>query len=238
MECRERRDNMIGYCTLTPERRKGKLERMELCGLPLCGLRVAEGRWEERRLRRGAKRLAQARVRWVLTPEDFPYWETLGSWGLEPPDPSPLLRRLGYGLALAWLRRREIPPERAVVALRGRRGAELAPTAEALCPCVGALVLDAPGGEGLSNRLRANYGMAPLGEGAAGRMDLALHFAPELPNRGEPVLELWPGAPLFPGLTLSIPELPGGTVCAPMPLLAALWETGRLRAERVAIDFA
>ena len=56
---------------------------------------------------------------------------------------------------------------------------------------------------------------------------MALHFAPAA-GRGERLADLSGPSPVLEGLsfTLDGQELPGD--CEPLPLLAALWETGRL----------
>lgn len=226
---------VLGYCAMTEERVRPAPERGELAGLPVLRLAVTSGRWEVRRLDRGASRLRRAGVRRVLAPEGFPHWDRLRAAGLEPVDPWPLLRRLAPSLALAWLEGGGLPPERSAVALRGRSAAELAPAALALCPRVGALILSAPGGEGLEGRLRQEFGAAPLADRRGGRCALALHFAPGLPRGEEPVLELWSGAPPLRGLALSAPGLPVPPPCPAGQLLAALWEAGRLRAEEIGV---
>jgi hypothetical protein len=226
---------MLGYCALTSARRPSRPERAALWGLSLWALEVTQGRWERQRLSRGAGRLARTGVRRVLAPADFPHWDVLEAAGLRRVEPAPLLRGLAPRLALGWLACRGLDPERGVVALRGSRSGELAAPAQALCPLVGGLVLSAPGSGSLARQLRANFGLA---DRETGRADLALHFSPGLPDEGEPVLALWPGAPLPPGLTLSHPALSRGPACDPVPLLTALWEAGRLPLGEIVVDFA
>ncbi len=228
---------MLGYCTMTDRRLRPAPERGMLGQLPVYRLEVTSGRWERRRLDQGVKLLRRAGVRRVLAPEDFPYWTRLKEHGLVPPEPWGLLRRLAPQLALAWLDGHGMQPERAAVALRGARAADLTPAALALCPLVGTLVLSAPDGEALARRLRAEFGAAPVEDRRDGGAALALHFAPDLPGGGEKTLSLYPGAPLPEGLVMSAQGLPGGAVCPPELLLAALWEAGRLRPEEVRVDF-
>ena len=229
---------MFGYCRVVSEKRGVRLETIRLCGMPLCALEVKTGRWEARRLSRGGKKLARSGVRRVLTPEGFPHWELLERWGLSAPDPIPLLRRMVPDLALKWLAVQGKPAHLGVVALRGRRGGELTAAAEALCPEVGGLVLDTPDGEALARQLRANYGMAPLGKEYRGKVDISINFAPDLRGDGDCMLELWPGAARKPGLRLAIQGMPEPEFCDGLPLLAALWDSGRLDPCQIEIDFA
>ena len=93
----------------------------------------------------------------------------------------------------------------------------------------------APPGEGeeLAAWLREEYGAAVLPPGTAA--DVTACFGPAGGESGGAVLRLYGPAPQLDGLRL-LPEegtLPPGL--APLPLLALLWECGRLRPEQIRI---
>ena len=92
-------------------------------------------------------------------------------------------------------------------------------------------MLDAPDGEAYCPRVSfgPTYGMAPLGKQEyRGKVDISISFAPDLRGDGDCMLELWPGAARKPGLRLAIQGMPEPEFCDGLPLLAALWDSGRL----------
>lgn len=188
-----------------------------------------------RRVRRGAEQLARAGVRRVLAAADFPHWEVLEGAGLRPVETEGFCQALAVPLALAALDRQGKPPERAWVALSGRRvGHALFQAAEALCPQVRYLSVDAgKEGEDLAAWLRGEFGAAvrpPAGAGA----DVALCFGPERAG-GRTGFHLWGKRPDLAGF-LPVPAaggLPAGV--DRLPLLALLWEEGRLGTDRLRI---
>ena len=116
------------------------------------------GRRPSRRaLERGARRLRRAGCRRVLAAPGFPAWALLRAAGLRPVDPGPLCAALAAPLALAWLAREGLAPERATVALAGGRvDRALFETAAALAPRVRALAVEVPReGEALLRLLEA-----------------------------------------------------------------------------------
>ena len=232
---------MVGIVAL--EARKGRrpvLEEEAVLGMPVLragvpappGLREAKLR---RRTMRGAAELIRAGVRRVLTAEDFPCWPVLEAAGLRPVDAGPFCQTIAAPLVLAGLRRAQVLRTRATVALAGPRVSRpLFAAAAALCPQVRYLVVDVPGeGEELAAWLREEYGAAVLPPGTAA--DVTACFGPAGGESGGAVLRLYGPAPQLDGLRL-LPEegtLPPGL--APLPLLALLWECGRLRPEQIRI---
>lgn len=218
---------MIGQLILTPKGR-GKAEPGRLYGLRV--LRVEADRsgfWGERRLRRAARALRKGRARRVLVPRGFSWWPLLEGAGLRPVDPEPFVQAQAVPLALGALERQGLAPDRATVALRGvRADRALVRTAEALCPQVRGLVIDAPrGGTELALRLRREFGIPVLPAEETGQVALA--FQPGCLWREETCLELWGPSPSLDGLVLSAPDL-AEEDRTDLPLLAALWEAGLL----------
>ena len=165
----------------------------------------------------------------VLAPPEFPHWELLEARGLRRVDPLPFLRFYAGELALAVLLREGIAPQRGTVALRGRRvDRDMVRAAEFLCPRVRELAVSArKGGEELSSWLRREYGMPvrPDGEG----ITAAIRFDKDAPAGGGRELFLYGGAPQLVGVRPRAAALAEGDQ-EDLPLLAALWETGRLEA--------
>lgn len=223
---------MLGQLILTPHGR-GRTEGCSLYGLPILRTEVDHsGLWGERRLRRAGRALRRKGVGRVLAPEELlPLLEALG---LRRVNPAPFVRAQSATLALAALERQGQAPDRAVVALRGLRAdRDFLRTAEALCPKVRGLVIDAPrGGRELARRLRREYGVPILPERERGQA--ALIFQAGCPRREEVSLELFGPRPRLAGLTLTAPGLEEGDR-EDLSLLAALWEGGRLRPEDIKI---
>ncbi len=217
---------MIGRLAFVPGTRgAGRVE--EVCGLPL--LRVEadpSGRLGNWRLDRAGRSLRRGGAVRTLLPRDFDRWGLLKKFGLRAIDPAPFLRAQAPNLALAGLRRREIDPERATIALNGARvDGEMRRTALELCPHVRRLVIDAPGWEGLAHHLRGEFGIPILPPGEEAQMALCFHPG-EMPEQ-IPHLELYGMRPWLDGGELSWPAL-GGADGGDLALLQALWERGRL----------
>ena len=112
---------MIGQLILTPKGR-GRVERRQLYGLPVLRAEVdREGVWGDRRLRRAGKNLRMGGALSVLVPGGFVWWAALERFGLRPMDPEAFVRAQATPLALKALERLGLAPDRATVALRGRR---------------------------------------------------------------------------------------------------------------------
>lgn len=214
---------------------RGRPAPGRLYGLPV--LRVEAdptGFWGERRLRRSARGLRRGGALRVLAPPDFARWPDLAAFGLRPVEPELFVRAQSAPLALAALERRGLAPGRATVALRGTRAdRDMARTAAALCPLVRGLVIDAPqGGKELALWLRREFGVPVLPKGERG--EVALSFQEGCPVPEEASLELWGPRPRLAGLRLSAPELEEADR-ENLPLLAALWEGGRLAPQAIKI---
>lgn len=218
---------MFGQLVLEPGGR-GRAEPGRLYGLNILRAETdLSGFWGERRLRRAGKGLRRGGVLRVLVPEDFDHWPELVPLGLRPVEVESFVRNQSAALALELLRRQDVPPDRAAVALRGARAdRDMARTAAALCRQVRSLVVDAPqGGEELAGWLRREFGVPilPPGEGC----HAALCFHPNCPRREETALELYGPQPRLAGLRLSAPGL-AEIDREDLPLLSALWEGGKL----------
>lgn len=198
------------------------LEKTQLLGLPVMALYLPERlRSRERKIGKALARLRCQRVSRLLAPPEFEYWPLCTRAGLCPVD----TRALCCALAPVWvdtaLRAKGIRPEQAVLRLCGtRENSDMERVARSLCPLVRNLIIDAPGKGELAARLRREFGMPVLAAQTA-RADLKLHFAPG------PVLE---GAEY--GLRGCL--LPRD--CEILPLLSALWESGRIKTEEITLQ--
>ena len=206
----------------------GRVRRGERYGLPLLTVQVRPGGWRERgRVRSAARRLFRLGVRRVLSPADFPHWPLLAAAGLRPVDPLPFLRAHAGELALAALERAGTPPHLGTAALRGRRAdRDLLRAAEFLCPRVRGLAVSAgESGEALASWLRREYGVPVRPDGP--EVSVAVRFDGTAPEGGGQVLSLFGAGPRLAGVRPRAAGLEEGDR-EDLPLLAALWATGRL----------
>lgn len=184
-------------------------------------------------LRKAGRLLRAHGVRKAVAPPDFGAWDLLARYGVGPVEPGEFCRDCAAVLALALLP----DPASARVALRGDRVTRsLRMAALALCPQVREVVIVAPvGGDALRKELRREFGLPILEDLAARPPDLAVHFAPVMGMGGERVLDLAGPWPRPEGWRLSPIQgpLPEGT--DRLPLMAALWENGRLLTGQVAV---
>lgn len=217
---------MLGRLEFAPgSRSRGAVE--DLYGMKVFHIQTdPAGRWGGYRLNRAGAALRRCGAGRVLLPKGFMGWDMLNRFGLRPVDPTPLLHACAPELAEERLRRRDIDPAGATVALAGNRAdGAMARAAMGLCPRVRRLVIRAHGGEKLALHLWERYGIPIL--------------PPEEPAHLE--VNLGPGGQTGqePGLTLYglNPDLGGGGISFPalnaedredIPLLCALWEGGRL----------
>ena len=119
---------------------------------------------------------------------------------------------------------------RRCVALRGENAGDAWAAAAALCPQVGNLLLDFERGEeGLARRLREVYGAAALHLDQGPKPQASVEFSPRDKEVGK-TLRLW-GKPGLAGV-----EITAGGV-DDLPLLALLWETGRLSLENITVQW-
>lgn len=234
---------MLGHICLAEAGGHRPLAAQEVVlNLPLLRVSVPQrGGMGERalcgRVRKGARLLAESGVRRVLTAPDFPCWDLLAEWGLRPVDPVPLCQAMAQPLALALLAGKSILPEHAIVSLQGQRvthsffGAALD-----LAPRVRALMIAAPvGGQELARHLRSACGLPVVEEGPSLVPDIVLRFSP-LPTPAENALHLYGAGPDLAGLELRPPWQNLPAEFAALPLLAALWEEGRLAAGELVVS--
>lgn len=212
---------MLGRICRTDGRRM-TLEQGEILGLPVAVLSLPEkAERKPRKLLKGARTLAERRVTRVLAPSDFPGWPALQRLGLRQVDTEALRCALTPAWVRAGLEQKGVPARRAVLTLRGERESfSMLRVARALSPMVRGVVVDTVCAGELPQVLRREFGMPVYPPGSV-QSDLVLTFEPG------PVLE---GSKFFlPGV--DVPE-----DCAPLPLLCALWEAGRIRAEEIQVS--
>ena len=204
------------------EERKLRLESERLLDLPVLTLALpARTRGQERRVRKGARLLIDRRVTRVLVPPDFPLWPLLREQGLRPVDTGALRCVLAPTWVMAALAARGIQPQNAVLLLTGaRESADMARVAWQLCPLVRNLVIDVPGGGTLAAGLRREYGL-PVLPARSARADLTLHFD---------------GGPTLTGAKYTLEGAALPPDCEALPLLSALWESGRIRTEQITLQ--
>ena len=201
------------------DRRKIGLEEERLLDLPVLTLTLpAREKGSERRLNKGVRLLRQRRVTRVLTPAGFDDWPALYERGLRAVDTTPLRCALVPAWVRASLAVKGVRPENAVLCLRGNRESpEMVRSALAVCPMVRGLVIDAPGGA-LSARLRREFGM-PVLPARSAQAHLTLTFDP---------------SPVLTG-RFALQHVPLPEDCDRLPLLAALWESGRIKTEEILV---
>ena len=217
---------------------RGGPQRALLYGLPVLRCQAdPEGFWGERRLKRAGRSLCAGGAVRALVPAGFDRWPLLLKLGLRPVDPGAFLRAQAAPLAASLLERQGLAPDRATVALRGRRAdGEMLRAALALCPRVRRLTISAPqGGEELAAWLRREYGLPILPADAPAQAALLLQPGTEPEDANPcPALTLFGPEPDLAGLRFSAPDL-APTDREDLPLLSALWEGGRLGPEQLKI---
>lgn len=209
--------------------------RDTLYGLEVLTVRAdPEGWLGAARLRRAGRGLRRYGAQRTLAPAAFEGWPLLEECGLRQIDPSPLVRAQCLPLTVAALDRQGVAPDRATVALRGvRADRDMALAAARLCRAVRYLVIAAPrGGEELARWLRQEFGIPVLP--AEEPAQLSLRFHPQAPEGEREALELFGLRPSLGGLRFSAPGLAEGDR-EDLPLLAALWERGKLGADDLKI---
>ena len=218
---------LIGRLKYTA-RGKGTAVPGRLYGLNVLWAEVdPESFWAARRLRKAGRSFRRAGVSRLLVPGSFQGWEVVGGMGLRPVETESFVQAQSAPLALESLERRGLAPDRATVALRGARtDRALRQAAVELCPKVRNLVIDVPrGGRELAQWLRWEFGMPVLPRELPGQVGLCFH--PDSEGEDELNLGLYGPNPRLAGLALSVPELEQEDR-EDLPLLAALWEGGRL----------
>lgn len=221
---------MLGLLRWSEDRRV-KMERVHLLGLPVLQVSLPPGgRWEKQRLGRAGRWLERQGVRRVLVPKSFDKWDVITRRGLAGVDPLPLYRTMAERFVLVELERRGVEAHRACVVLRGERiDADLARTARLLCPRVRSVVIQVEwGGDRLARELYWEFG-AVAAKSEVG--DVEVRFGGER-QEGELVLC---GQPELLGLELEVAGLTLPEELEPLPLLACLWQTGRLKMEKLRV---
>lgn len=178
------------------------------------------------RILRAVRLLRRAGIRRVLSDEGFMWWTFLREWELLPMDVEAFCQRLASRLALAALARKGVSPAQAIVALRGNRVSRpFFQAAMELAPVVRAMAVTSPnGGEALSAYLRQEYGVPVLEEGVGATADLTLEFS-FLQGGTDERLILYGDVELN-GVEVIPEEGNWPSEFAPLPLAAALWESG------------
>ena len=215
-----------------------RLVRERLLGLPLLRGEVPGNRLTPGRVRRTARALRKQGAVHVLAPEDFPLWEEVLAQGLRPVETGELCRALAGPIAMAALAGDGVPLWEARVALWGDRVTRaLRAAALELCPQVRQLLVEVPaGGEGLQRELSREFGL-PVVEGGPGRgAHLTLFFAPARHGRGGRSVDLSGENPMLGDYRFRLREgiLPDDA--AALSLLAALWSSGRLERDGIAVE--
>ncbi len=219
---------MVAYFYPAEERRLLPVyEVVAPWGLPVLKVGLPH-RFSSRRRERMARRLYDRGLRRYLSAEGAGKFLPL-----VPVDPLPLCRAKGAELLLALMSQVEVRERR--VALRGSQADPLAwALGGALCPRVGALLLDFDRGEeALSRHLRDRYGAVCLHLGQGPEPQAALELAPR-PESLPRTIALWGRAEL-PGLTLGVAEGHLPPEYPRLPFLDLLWETGRVSLEGVLV---
>lgn len=216
---------MLGV--LCPGQGRIRMERMDVLGLPVLWVWVPTGGcWEKRRLARTERLLARQGVRRLLPLRDLPEW----SVSIPAVDPLPLYRAMADRLVLEVLKQSGVEQHGAVVALVGEQvDGDLARAARLLCPRVRVLLLEVErGGERLARELYREFGAAVS---AGGRAHVRVRFSgPARPGE----LVLCHGAELL-GMRVEAQGLCLPERLEPLPLLTALWQSGRLDVNEMSV---
>lgn len=221
---------MIGHIVPGPGRAmRVRLFQTRVLEMPVLRAEAPGGMLKPRHARRAAQALRKKGVRRVLVPPDFPFWDEVARKGLQPVETGDFCRSLACPIALAALAGAGVRPQEAAVVFRGERVTRsMRMAALALCPQVKHLLIAAPaGGEALRAELRREYGVPALEDSPARRPDLSVLFTPGS-GRGEQIADLSGPAPALERFTFSTADGALPEDCEALPLLCALWETGRL----------
>lgn len=215
-----------------------RLQVEHIAGLPLlrAGHRGEPESWRPGALRRTCRILRKRGVRNTLAPSGFSRWEELSREGIMPVETGAFCRAQASAVALASLRARGVRPETASVALRGLRVSKaMREAAWALCSQVRVIFITAPlGGEELRRELRREFGVPDVEEGEGESGVLALHFDP-VSAKGKNVVDLSGPYPKMDEFTFYSKEQALSADCESLPLLALLWENGRISEENIAV---
>lgn len=247
---------MIGMISWNlSESRKGKsmkLYQQGILHMRFAAVEVARGeRTPEvlmrRRVQAVARKLQKAGVSRVVLPENFPYLQQLGKYGISPVSTLPLRRQLAAEWVQVAMEEQGLSGSSAKVAVTASQmTAELVRTVTELSLRNRYVLLEVPyGGEELGRQLRREYGVSLLLEPAAEQMEEAEALVlfdnrPDLQRKNPVVLELYQGAnPSIPPLVLPPAleeQLPKDVDRG--QLLTALQEGGVLRPGQIVLGKA
>ena len=231
-----------------PDRSRRGVDQIEVGGMRFARVQVPLSPrtpdWlARRRLTAAAKRLRRWGVTRAVYPEGFSYAQLFERCGIRPAEALPMYRELAPELVSRAMEEKGLSSASAVIAVAGDRlSAELTRAVTALCLRNRYVQLDVPaGGEELGRSLRRSLGVPLVVTSARERLeqaDVLVLFSerPTLSLGNGVVLPLYDEEKLPPLPDLKLPggiaeQMPPG--CSRTQMMAALWETGALRAEMV-----
>ncbi len=224
---------MLGVVCCVPKSRNTRPVQDTLLGLPVWRLELGtQGTFARWRIARGGRRLAALGTRRVLLPEDFAYGDLLEQSDLLPIEPGGLYAALAGPLTLAALRKRGEESDRAWVTLCAPRADDaLTRAACFLCPRVKRLSLRLDrDGTALAGRLYREFGAAVELTGEEGGLRVCFSGTDD-----PTALDVRRPEVLLPKLALRVPGLELPDAWPPACVLTALWQSGRLSAQRIEV---
>ena len=216
-----------------------RLTREQVLGLPLlCGEVPGGGALTPWRVRRTARALRKQGVVRVLAPDGFSLWPEVLSQGLRPVETGELCRALTAPIALAALEAGGIPPQLATVTLRGERVTRaLKEAALELCPKIRQLLVEVPaGGEELRRTLRREFGLPAIEEKPGRKAHLTLFYSKPSEGQWGRTVDLSGETPDLTDYRFSLRQGVLPDSAAALPLLSALWASGRLGRDEIQVS--
>ena len=229
---------MVGWIKYLREKGRSTVEVQCLHGLSLLSAVLYEPagtapKTVERKLRRLEHMLERENVTRAILPSGFPY--AGGFRTIKPVDTLGFYRGAADLLVLGLLEGRRIKPSAARVAVSGPRLCpELKETVRHLCKRVREIRIDVPGEDGavFSQMLQRNWGVPVMPRTIT--VDVTVSFGPS--DRPADLI-LWGETPDLSGQRLTVAELDLPAELE-QPLLALLWERGRLKREQIKVGKA
>lgn len=222
---------MVGWIQYRRGRGQSRLQSEILSGMTVLALPFYEPdglsrNRLDRRIRMLERAFRRMEIGRVIVPDDFPYRDRLEL--IRPLEAMPLYRAVADLLVLDILDRKGISPGRARAALAGPRLCpELCEAAERLCTVVRELRIDVPGeeGENFTRYLQHEFGIPVIPRMVT--VDAAIAFG----ETGYPSdLRLWGKQEIR--LSAEGVRLPTEIE---QPVLALLWEQGRVKREELRV---
>ena len=205
--------------------RRPKMERSEVCGLPVLQLVLPERIRDKAHLvGKGLHLLSKRGITRVLVPKDWIFWPQLVQNGLRTVD----TRAFQCAFVPSWvkflLKEKDIAPDEATLLLKGEQeSGDMERVARLLCPLVRNIAIDVPGRANLAAGLRREFGL-PVLPARNVQADLTVFFSP---------------VPMLPELDFQIAgELSLPAEYDPLPILSVLWESGRIQVEDIVLKTA